>query len=203
MLKQIIGKLKVVAIKRQWRNKNKYNYTSISGYSNPNQIEVGNGSYGKINVINYSSNYKLIIGHYCSIAPNVTFVVCGDHRINSFSTYPYRVRYLHEKYEALSKGDIVIKDDVWIGTNVTVLSGVTIGRGAIISAGAVVTKNVEPYTIVGGVPAKVIKRRFTEKQIDRLLRIDYSKVTPKWIEENSDLLYKDILEEDELEWLNI
>lgn len=150
-------------------------------------VTVGNATYGGLNIINHSDSYKLQIGHFCSIGPDVLFVVCGDHRTDTISTYPFGVRYFGKKYEATSKGNIIISDDVWIGTRSTILSGVTVGQGAIITAGALVTKDVPPYSVVGGVPAKIIKKRFNDKEIHELLKIDYSKLTPDTIVNNEEL----------------
>lgn len=126
------------------------------------------------------------IGRYCSIAPNVSIGI-GKHPTDWLSTHPFQMftqdfftqypEYVNishqQKNQALEAKDIVIGDDVWIGTNVTIKDGVTIGTGSIIGAGAVVTKDVEPYAIVGGVPAKKIKMRFDQKTIDRLLGLKW------------------------------
>ena len=95
------------------------------------------------------------------------------------------------KAEAISKGDITI-DDVWIGFRATILSGVHIGQGAVVAAGAVVTKDVPPYAIIGGVPAKIIKYRFSPEVIEQLLKLDYSKLTDDMIWERIDDLYNSL-----------
>lgn len=96
--------------------------------------------------------------------------------------------------EARSKGSIVIKDDVWVGANSLILSGVTIGQGAVVAAGSVVTKDVPPYAIVGGNPAKIIRYRFEEKIIKKLLKIDYSKINPDKIIPNIKYWYEQVTE---------
>ena len=105
------------------------------------------------------------------------------------------------KFEAISKGNIIVDDDVWIGYGVTIMSGIHIGQGAVIAAGAVVTRNVPPYAIVGGVPAKVIKYRFEPEIIEELLKIDYSKLTDEIIKEHIDELYTELKDIKQLEWI--
>ena len=118
---------------------------------------------------------KLIIGKFCQIATGVRFIMNGaNHDMNGISTYPFRVfgkSWKDAPMNAISKGDIVIGNDVWIGNSVTIMSGVTIGDGAIIGTNALVTKDVEPYTIVGGNPAKLIRKRFDEETIEFLLNL--------------------------------
>ena len=102
----------------------------------------------------------------------------AEHKANYISTYPFEQRLYnnYEKNECVSKGNISIDDDVWIGQNAIVMSGVHIGQGAVVGAGAVVTKDVPPYAIVCGVPAKVIKYRFNQNIIDEVLKVDCSKL---------------------------
>ena len=98
----------------------------------------------------------------------------GEHSITGIMTYPL---IDDVKINSRSKGDIIVADDVWIGYGATIMSGVHIGQGAVVAADAVVTKDVPPYAIVGGVPAKVIKYRFEPEMIEELLKVDYSKLT--------------------------
>lgn len=124
---------------------------------------------------------KLQIGKFCSIACGAKFLFnSANHTLSSLSTYPFPLFFEDwglEKKDVTNawdnKGDIVIGNDVWIGYEAVVLAGVTIGDGAIIGTRAVVTKNVPPYTIVGGVPAKPIKKRFSEETISALLEIQW------------------------------
>ncbi len=129
---------------------------------------------------------KLIIGKFCSIACGAKFIFnSANHSLSSLSTYPFPIFFEEWELDVNditkawdNKGDIVIGNDVWIGYEAIVLAGVTVGDGAVIGARAVVTKDVPPYTIVGGVPAKPIKRRFAQETIDALLEIkwwDWSK----------------------------
>jgi virginiamycin A acetyltransferase len=128
-------------------------------------VVIGKGTYGSLNVVTRDyQNVKLIIGNYCSIADGVKFLLSGNHQYDIVSTYPYELLMLGRKDAgiAVAKGNIIIGDDVWIGANAIICSGVTVGQGAIVAAGGVVTKDVEPYAIVGGNPARVIKYRFNE-----------------------------------------
>ena len=96
---------------------------------------------------------------------------------------------MHAKSEGLSKGDISVGDDVWIGYRAIILSNVNIGKGAVIAAGAVVTKDVPPYAIVGGMPAKIIRYRFPEKIRNQLLNLDLSKISENVICRNIEQMY--------------
>jgi acetyltransferase-like isoleucine patch superfamily enzyme len=157
------------------------------------KIQIGKRTYGEVNALTYgSSGEYLCIGNYCSIAGNVKFILGGNHNYKSFSTYPFNAKIGDKKAEAYTKGPIIIKDDVWIGENSTILSGVTIEQGAIVSAGSVVTKNVPPYAIVGGVPSRIIKYRFSKAVIDELLKIDFSKIDDIDYLNNKDLFTKNI-----------
>lgn len=137
----------------------------------------------KNNVLyHYPINHdKLIIGKFCSIACGAKFLFnSANHTLSSLSTYPFPLFFeewnLEKKYVTKSwdnKGNIIIGNDVWIGYEAVILAGVTIGDGAIIGTRAVVTKDVPPYTIVGGVPAKPIKKRFPEEIISKLLDIQW------------------------------
>ena len=159
------------------------------------KVEIGQYTYGTINAItNENRSEKLIIGNFCSIGPNVQFIVSSEHRYKTVSSYPFRVRVLGYNAEAESKGDIVIKDDVWIGYGAIICSGVTINQGAIVAAGSVVTKDVPPYAIVGGNPAKIIKFRFSDEIINKLVKINFANLDNKKILELNDLLYKEVNE---------
>lgn len=137
----------------------------------------------KNNVLyHYPINHdKLQIGKFCSIACGAKFLFnSANHTLSSLSTYPFPLFFdewgLEKKDVAKAwdnKGDIIIGNDVWIGYEAVILAGVTIGDGAIIGTRAVVTKDVPAYTIVGGVPAKTIKRRFSEETISALLEIQW------------------------------
>ena len=124
---------------------------------------------------------KLIIGKFCSIACGMKFLFnCANHTQKSLSTYTFPLFYEEWELEKLNittawdnKGDIVIGNDVWIGYEAVIMAGVHIGDGAIIAARAVVTKDVPPYTIVGGTPAKEIRKRFDADVIQQLLMLKW------------------------------
>lgn len=156
--------------------------------TNPN-IEVGDYTmyndfvadpcdFQKNNVLyHYPINHdRLVIGKFCSIACGAKFLfTSANHAMQSLSTYPFPLFFEEWGLERAdvtqawdNKGDIVVGSDVWIGFEAVILSSVTIGDGAVIGARAVVTKDVPPYTIVGGVPAKPIRKRFSDETIERL-----------------------------------
>lgn len=185
-----------------WRRKNQHNGTVAINKFDFDSVEIGNYSYGTLQVLNFNQGEKLKIGNYCSIASGVVFILNADHRLDTISSFPFKVKCLHcEEFEAVSKGNITIDDDVWIGQNAVILSGVHIGQGAVVAAGAVVTKDVSPYAVVGGNPAKVIKYRFSEELIKDLLRVDYSKLTKEMVEEHIYELYEKLEKVGQLEWM--
>ena len=124
---------------------------------------------------------KLIIGKFCSIACGAKFLFnCANHTLKSLSTYAFPLFYEEWGLEKANvtaawdnKGDIIIGNDVWIGYEAVIMAGVHIGDGAIIAARAVVTKDVLPYTIVGGTPAKEIRKRFDTDVIEQLLMLKW------------------------------
>lgn len=138
---------------------------------------VGKHSYGKIYLLGDIS--KIRIGKFCSIGPDCWAFIGSNHRHDFVSTYPFceAKRHGHDWGEGSDyrscNGDVIIGNDVWIGRGVTILSGVTIGHGAVIGAKALVTKNVAPYSIVGGNPARHIKYRFDNTTITKLLEMQW------------------------------
>lgn len=188
--------IKLYFFRKKYRRLNKHNHTQIAFFCDLSKVVVGKKTYGELNVTDFSpADTKLLIGSYCSIAPNVRFLLGGEHQIKSISTYPFKVKTFGAAREANSKGDIVVKDDVWIGDGAIISSGVTIGQGAIIAAGAVVTKNVEPYAIVGGSPAKLIKYRFAKVFREKLLEIDIVKLFDSFTKNDLQLIYQDLTED--------
>jgi acetyltransferase-like isoleucine patch superfamily enzyme len=112
------------------------------------------------------------IGNFCAIAEDAQFVLGGEHRTDWVTTFPLREHLLGKPLDGpFAKGDIIVRNDVWIGYSATILSGVTIGNGAVVGTSAVVAKDVRPYAIVVGNPAREVRRRFTDEQIDALENI--------------------------------
>ena len=142
-------------------------------------MSVGKYTYGYPNVLWQNNDAKLVIGNFCSIAGNVNVYLGGNHRTDWVTTFPFG--HIHQnvfnKYNGeghpSTKGDVIIGNDVWIAANVTIMPGVTIGDGAVIANNSHVVKNVEPYSLVGGNPATLIKYRFSQEQIQHLLRIKW------------------------------
>ncbi len=176
---------------RKWRKRNAHNRTKLGYSTNEDIIEIGRDTYGTINTISNGTQGKLRIGSYCSIAKDVMFVLNNEHSLDTLSTFPFKSITLHGNiHEAESKGGITVHDDVWIAYGATIMDGVTIGQGAVVAAGAVVTKDVPPYAIVGGVPAAVIRYRFNEKTRNELVKLHFSKMTPAFVEDNIEQLYR-------------
>ncbi|WP_195539946.1 CatB-related O-acetyltransferase [Eubacterium maltosivorans] len=150
-------------------------YTMYNDFTkNPVLFEKNNVLY------QYPINHdRLVIGKFCSIACGARFLFnSANHTMRSLSTYPFPLFFEEWGLDSKdvtaawdNKGDIVVGNDVWIGYEAVVLAGVTIGDGAVIGTRAVVTKDVPPYTIVGGVPAQPIKKRFPDKAVADLLEI--------------------------------
>lgn len=179
-----------------WRDLNKHNETTVSNHVKIEHLSVGNYTYGNINMYHSGmGDEKLIIGNFCSIAPDVTFLLASEHGYKNISTFPFKVKFMGEENEALSKGSIIVEDDVWIGYGAIIFSGVKIGQGAIIGAGSIVTKDVPPYAIVGGNPAKIIKYRFDEKIIKKLIDFDFSSLTKLAINKHFEQLYTELNDE--------
>ena len=163
-------------------------YTIYNDFVNdPRDFEKNNVLY------HYNINRdKLKIGKFCSIACGTKFLFnSANHTLGSLSTYSFPIFFEEWELDPKNvadawdnKGDIVVGNDVWIGFEAVILSGVKIGDGAIIGARAVVTKDVEPYTIVGGVPARPIRKRFDDKTIEELLRIRWWDQDAEKIKEN-------------------
>jgi acetyltransferase-like isoleucine patch superfamily enzyme len=142
-------------------------------------MSYGQYTYGTCNVLNWGEPYTLKVGKFCSIAANVVVYTGGNHRTDWVTTYPFGHvnNHIFNTFDGKgcpkSNGDVIIGNDVWIGSNSVIMSGITVGDGSVIANNSHVVKNVEPYSIVGGNPAKLIKYRFSDEQIKKLLEIKW------------------------------
>ncbi|CAM3190829.1 CatB-related O-acetyltransferase [Stackebrandtia soli] len=152
------------------------------------RIQVGDYSYyddpehatefAERNVLYGYGTERLVIGKYCAIATDTRFIMAGANHPNiGVSTFPFTIfggewaeRTMDIMRDIATRGDTVVGNDVWFGYRTLIMPGVTIGDGSIIATGAVVTSDVAPYTVVGGNPAKPVKRRFDDEDVDRMLR---------------------------------
>lgn len=140
------------------------------------EYDIGYGTYGDLTVRYGSNGVTLKIGAYCSLGPGVQIWLGGNHRQDWVTTYPFSEFWeagKHIKGHPSTKGDVIIGNDVWIGTEALILSGVRIGDGAVIGTRSVVTRDVSPYSIVVGNPARCVKKRFDASIVDRLLALHW------------------------------
>lgn len=147
------------------------NFNSLNGVE---IISYGKGSYGQPQILGFDEHSKVVVGKYCSIASGVVFYFEGRQRGNRVTTSSLKTLVSPGiPYKVLSrrKNKLTIGNDVWIGMNAFIFSGITIGDGAVVAAGAVVTENVPSYAIVGGNPAKIIRYRFDQETIQKLIGI--------------------------------
>ena len=160
------------------------------------ELIMGKGSYGGI--IRRGVHNSITVGNYCSIAEGCICDGGFGHNTKFITTYPLSVNMRncgHLTGHPVWKGDITIGNDVWIGENCLIMSGVNIGDGAVIGARSIVTKDIPPYTIAAGSPAKVSKKRFTDIQINRLLYIKWWDWDDQKIIDNAHLLMSDNIDE--------
>lgn len=146
-------------------------------------VLTGRHSYGieNIQIKSWGEGAHLFVGSFCSIASQQTVFLGGNHRTDWATTFPFGHAFqdvfpagaIHGMEHPASKGHVVIENDVWIGRGCTIMSGLTIGSGSVIAAQSVVVKDVDPYTIVGGNPAKAIKQRFSMPIIEQLLELQW------------------------------
>lgn len=152
-----------------------------NGFIDGVRVELGRLTYGfnTVKILSYDAvDARLKIGSFCSLGRDLSILMAGEHPTKFISTYPFGhpkfIDFIGGKpnaWKSLSKGDVVIGSDVWIGIGVTILSGVTIGHGAVIAANSTVTKDIPPYAIVGGNPAKLIRKRFDDDVVNLLLEL--------------------------------
>jgi acetyltransferase-like isoleucine patch superfamily enzyme len=142
-------------------------------------VSIGRFTYGvdNISIRQWNEGAALSIGAFCSIAASTTIFLGGNHRVDWATTFPFGHIFQNEfggetiKGHPSTKGDVTIGNDVWIGSGVTIMSGVQVGDGAVLSANAHVVKDVLPYDVVGGNPATVIKKRFSDEIKELLLTL--------------------------------
>ena len=178
------------------KNVIKNNNINVGDYTIYNDFERDPRDFEKNNVLyQYPiNNDKLIIGKFCSIACGAKFMfTSGNHSLKSLANYSFPIFFDEWNLDSKdiksawdNKGDIIIGNDVWIGYQAVIMQGVKIGDGAIIGTRALVTKDVPPYTIVGGVPAKPIRKRFNDETIEKLLKL-------KWWNWNKEKIQKNIV----------
>jgi len=167
-------------------------------------MKVGQYTYGHENIhIEFESFAELEIGKFCSIAEKITVFLGGNHNTNWITTYPFGTINQNSfpyvaKGHPKTNGNVTIGNDVWIGYKSTIMSGITIGDGAVIAANSHVVKDVDAYSIVGGNPAKLIRFRFSNEEIEKLMEIKWwnwhpshiHKMSPVLCSGNIDELYK-------------
>jgi acetyltransferase-like isoleucine patch superfamily enzyme len=160
---------------RRWRNPHNLTRLHHAAEAVRHGYEIGDYSYGRLQIRSWGEGAKLTIGRYCSFADGVTVFLGGNHRTDWVSTYPFSDfpelwPEARGQVSTLStRGDVRIGSDVWVGAGATILSGVSIAHGAVIGARAVVAKDVPPYAVLGGNPATVLKLRFDEATVASLL----------------------------------
>lgn len=180
----------------------------------PFHTTIGRHTYGvsarTISLVPSANAPSVTIGNFCSFAPGVVILANADHPKNLPSTYPFRTalfardpdraRALQEaalpyaNFDVASRGDVTIGHDVWVGQNALILSGVSIGTGAIVGAGAVVTKDVPPYGIAVGTPAKIVGYRFDSATIEKLLASRWWDLSDEQLRSIEAFLYSDDIE---------
>lgn len=153
-------------------------------------IKFGKYNYGEPLILRYGNiDEGLEIGNYVSIAKDVVILLGGAHNTDTITTFPVKP-YFSDKKEEIRTKKTIIEDDVWIGYGAKILSGVKIGKGAVIGAGAVVTNDLEAYGIYGGVPARLIRYRFSKEIIEKLKKIDLDNLKESTIKSNIELFYE-------------
>ena len=161
-----------IMFKRKWRTLNKHNLTIAKCVFPIKQVTVGKRTYGELNInLGTNPNRKVIIGNFCSIAPDVSFVI-NPHNYKFFSSWPFQ-RYEYDEffYDWEKKTKIIVEDDVWIGQGAIILGGAHLRRGCVIGAGSVVSKEIPEYAIYAG--GEIKKYRFSPEVCKKLSSVDY------------------------------
>lgn len=161
----------------KWKKINRDDSTTVNSIFPLESVKVGKYTYGKLNFIWMTNFANVKIGNYCSIAPEVKFLVGGEHDYRRVSTFPFQTLVYNEKSKEKIDRDIIIEDDVWIGYDCLILSGAHIGQGSVIGARSVVTGYIPPYSVYVG--NKLIKKRFPDVIIKKLSKIDYHNIEHK------------------------
>jgi len=187
-----LSKIKLIYYKSLWRKYNSHNNTYLNSIFDFKKVKIGDYTYGPLNIMCWNDKKEhLSIGSFCSISSGVVFILGGNHNMKSISTFPFRHFLYGDNSEAFTKGEIIIEDDVWMGTNSIVLSGVTIGQGSVVAAGSVVTKSFPPYSVIGGNPAKLIKKRLSDDIINEAVLLNYQKIDKDFILANNSIFEED------------
>lgn len=180
LFRKQIGKVKHIQKDRTLQDVKMWAYHTHSELNDRDDVIIGDFTYGNPKVRTGGNMAKCIIGKFCCIADGVSIQLISDHHPEWISTYDLSVLLSESNFEnaynretCIVKGDVVIGNNVWIGERSIILPGVTIGNGAIIAAGAVVTKSIPPYTIAGGVPARCIRKRFSNEDISALNKVQW------------------------------
>jgi len=158
-------------------------------------VKLGKHIVGMPKIFSWRTDDKLVVGNFCMFGHDSTILLSGEHDLTRVSCYGLKSRFTGlrgDNIDGISKGSVSIGNDVWIGHKVTILSGVTIGDGAVIGAGSVVVSNIPPYAIAAGVPARIIRSRFSKRQIDGLLKIAWWNWSEKKIIANLEYFYGDV-----------
>ena len=163
------------------------------------RVSVGRFTYGCPRLMLWGESERISIGAFCSISDQVTIFGGGEHRLDWVTTYPLRVAFNDEQANLdghpSTKGQTIIGNDVWIGFNATIMSGVQIGNGSVVGACSVVSKDVPPYAVVAGNPAKVVKYRFSREEISALQSIKWWDWEDEKIKSSMKLLCSDNVDE--------
>jgi len=176
--------MKIKNILKQFFKKRKKNYWK-------NKYTVGRGTYGEPKIEHWGESTTLKVGNFCSISSGVRIFLGGNHRNDWITTYPFSVfrdSAKHIEGHPSSRGDVIIGNDVWIGVGAVILSGVKIGNGVVIGASAVVAKDIPPYCVAVGNPAKIVKTRFKQEEIEVLEGLNWWYWTDDKLDASMDFL---------------
>ena len=192
VIRSLMRKWDLFRFQRHWRKINQHNNTYACCHFPVECVQIGKQTYGLLNIISYwPPAESLQIGSFVSIAAQVRFILSGNHQTHTLTTFPIHSWLTHRQYpkDAESKGEIIVEDEVWIGYGATILSGVTLGKGSIIAAGSVVTRDIPPYAIAAGNPAKVVKFRLPKDVINIVKDCYLKDLAPESLMQHLNQLY--------------